>query len=139
MDQIVVADADVVQIAPFNLDFDRVITAIDGNTITLDAPIANAIESRWGGGRGHSSHDPDRIEQVGVEQLRVVVEFNPAVTAVKQRRHVLCRRGPCRDIRRARQRQERLGARSDEPTPGACAVERAAQREVGDGPGLRRH
>ena len=45
MDQIVEADADVVQFAPFNLDFDRIITAINGNTITLDAPIANAIES----------------------------------------------------------------------------------------------
>ena len=82
MDQIVEADADVVQFAPFNLDFDRVITAIDGNTIILDAPIANAIESRWGGGELIRYDDPDRIEQVGVEQLRVVVEFNPAVTAV---------------------------------------------------------
>jgi F5/8 type C domain-containing protein len=82
MDQIVEADADVVQFAPFNLDFDRVITAIDGNTITLDAPIANAIERRWGGGEVIRYDDPDRIEQVGVEQLRVVVEFNPAVTAV---------------------------------------------------------
>jgi hypothetical protein len=82
MDQIVEADADVVQFAPFNLDFDRVITAIDGNTITLDAPIANAIESRWGGGEVIRYDDPDRIEHVGVEQLRVVVEFNPAVTAV---------------------------------------------------------
>jgi F5/8 type C domain len=82
MDQIVEADADVVQFAPFNLDFDRVITAINGNTITLDAPIANAIESRWGGGEVIRYDDPDRIEQVGVEQLRVVVEFNPEVTAV---------------------------------------------------------
>src|SRR6266545_2192459 len=82
MDQIVEADADVVQFAPFNLDFDRVITAIDGNTITIDAPIANAIESRWGGGEVIRYDDPDRIEQVVVEQLRVVVEFNPNVTAV---------------------------------------------------------
>jgi hypothetical protein len=82
MDQIVEADADVVQFAPFNLDFDRVITAVDGNTITLDAPIANSIESRWGGGEVIRYDDPDRIEQVGVEQLRVVIEFNPSVTAV---------------------------------------------------------
>ncbi|HKQ79275.1 MAG TPA: discoidin domain-containing protein [Blastocatellia bacterium] len=82
MDQIVEADQDVVQFTPFNLDFDRIITAIDGNTITLDAPIANAIESRWGGGEVIRYDDPDRIEHVGVEQLRVVVEFNPDVTAV---------------------------------------------------------
>ena len=54
MDQIVVADADVVQFAPFNLDFDRVITAIDGNTITLDAPIANAHREPLGRRGGHS-------------------------------------------------------------------------------------
>ncbi len=58
MDQIVEADADVVQFTPFNLDFDRIITAIDGNTITLDAPIANAIERRWGGGEVIRYDDP---------------------------------------------------------------------------------
>jgi F5/8 type C domain len=82
MDQIVRVTPDIVQFEPFNLDFDRVITDIDGNLITLDAPIPNAIEQRWGGGEIIRYDDPDRIEQVGVEQLRVDVQFNPAVTAV---------------------------------------------------------
>src|SRR5215510_15996345 len=82
MDQIVQVTPDIVQFEPFNLDFDRVITDIDGNLITLDAPIPNAIEQRWGGGEIIRYDDPDRIEQVGVEQLRVDVQFNPAVTAV---------------------------------------------------------
>src|SRR5262245_8008332 len=82
MDQIVRVTPNIVQFEPFNLDFDRAITDIDGNLITLDAPIPNAIEQRWGGGEIIRYDDPDRIEQVGVEQLRVDVQFNPAVTAV---------------------------------------------------------
>lgn len=70
------------QWTPFNLDFDRVITRIMGTIVTVDAPIANAIERRWGGGELIAYDDPDRIEHVGVENLRVVVEFDPSVTAV---------------------------------------------------------
>ena len=35
---------------PFNLDYDRFVTAIKGDQITIDAPIVCAIEQRWGGG-----------------------------------------------------------------------------------------
>lgn len=70
------------QWGPFSLDFDRVITGIDGNRISVDAPLANAIERRWGGGELIGYDDPDRIEQVGVENLRVDVAFDPSVTAV---------------------------------------------------------
>lgn len=71
-----------VQWSPFALDFDRVITKIEGNVITVDAPLANAIERRWGGGELIAYDDPDRIEQVGVENLRVEVEFDPSVTEI---------------------------------------------------------
>jgi hypothetical protein len=70
------------QWSPFDLDFDRVITRIDGNVVTVDAPLANAIERRWGGGELIRYDDPDRIEHVGVENLRVDVQFDPSVTAV---------------------------------------------------------
>src|SRR5262249_22649643 len=36
---------------PFNLDYERVIVGIDGDRITIDAPIVCAIERRWGGGK----------------------------------------------------------------------------------------
>lgn len=81
MDTIVERE-DTVQWTPFSLDFDRVITAIDGNKITVDAPIANAIERKWGGGEIYRYSDPGRIENVGVENLRVKVEFDPSVTMV---------------------------------------------------------
>ena len=64
---------------PFNVDWDRVITDVQGNTITIDAPITCAIEQRWGGGEVMKYEDPGRIEKVGVENLRGMSEFDPAV------------------------------------------------------------
>lgn len=64
---------------PFDLDFDRVITAVSGCTITVDVPIANAIERKWGGGRLYKYTDGERIEQAGVENMRVVSDYDPAV------------------------------------------------------------
>lgn len=64
---------------PFNVDWDRIITEVDGNTIVLDAPITCAIEKRWGGGLVMNASDAGRISQVGVENLRGVSEFDPSV------------------------------------------------------------
>jgi hypothetical protein len=63
---------------PFNVDWDRVVTDVQGNTVTIDAPITCAIEKRWGGGELIKSDDAGRIERVGVENLRAVSEFDPA-------------------------------------------------------------
>jgi hypothetical protein len=65
---------------PFNINFDRVITDIKGNTITVDAPIFTAIEARWGGGELYKYTD-ERIEQVGIENLRGISEYDPNVRA----------------------------------------------------------
>ncbi|MEH7275484.1 discoidin domain-containing protein [Neobacillus vireti] len=70
-----------VQWEPFTLDFDRVITAIKGNTITIDAPVSNAIEREYGGGEVYKYDDSNRLNNVGVEDLRVEVEFDKSVTA----------------------------------------------------------
>ncbi|MGN7491957.1 discoidin domain-containing protein [Paenibacillus sp. SAF-054] len=69
----------VTQWSPFNLDFDRVITAVNGNTITVDAPISNAIERKWGGGQIFKYTDSARIEKVGVENMRADSEFDPSI------------------------------------------------------------
>ena len=63
---------------PFHLDFERVITGISGDLITVDAPIVNAIEHEWGGGEVFLVDD-GRIEKVGVESLRARSEYNPQV------------------------------------------------------------
>ncbi|UQZ83036.1 Endo-1,4-beta-xylanase A precursor [Paenibacillus konkukensis] len=67
------------QMTPFNLDFDREITKIEGNVITVDAPIANSIERRWGGGQIMKYSDPGRIENIGVENMAVDSDFDPSI------------------------------------------------------------
>ncbi len=53
---------------------ERVVTAVDDDTITLDAPIMDAIDARFGGGTVYRA-DAKRISQVGIEDLRL--EGNP--------------------------------------------------------------
>jgi hypothetical protein len=62
----------------FNIHFDRIITEVKGNMITVDAPIFTAIETRWGGGEILKYND-DRIEQAGIENLRGISEYDPSV------------------------------------------------------------
>lgn len=62
---------------PFNVEWDRVVTDVQGNTILIDAPITCAIERRWGGGEVVKYTDPGRIQNVGVENLRGMSEFDP--------------------------------------------------------------
>jgi len=56
-------------------DHDRVICSVDGNTITVDAPIVCPIEKKYGGGEVVKYTD-HRISQVGVENMRGVSEFD---------------------------------------------------------------
>jgi hypothetical protein len=65
---------------PFVLNFDRVITAVEGNRLTLDAPITCAIESRWGGGEV-LKYKNERIENVGVENLAGACIYDANVKA----------------------------------------------------------
>jgi hypothetical protein len=64
---------------PFTISYDRVVVDIKGNTLTVDAPIFTAIETRWGGGEVVKYTDTGRIEQVAVENLRGISEYNPSV------------------------------------------------------------
>jgi hypothetical protein len=64
---------------PFNINWDRVIVEVKGNTITIDAPLFCAIETHWGGGEIVKYDDQGRIEHVGIENLRGISEYNPAV------------------------------------------------------------
>ena len=66
---------------PFNITYDRIIVDVKGNTVTIDATIFTAIDTRWGGGEILKYND-ERIEQIGVENLRGVSEYNPAVRTV---------------------------------------------------------
>ncbi|MDB6165822.1 MAG: hypothetical protein JWQ83_962 [Lacunisphaera sp.] len=59
--------------------WDRVVTAVEGNTITLDAAITTALDQTCGGGSVYRYEFPGRIDHVGVESLRCVSEHRPAV------------------------------------------------------------
>ncbi|MBT3604885.1 MAG: hypothetical protein HN521_17630 [Candidatus Latescibacteria bacterium] len=63
----------------YDFHFDRTITQIDGNRITIDAPIGNAIEREYGGGSIYKYEYPGRIEQVGIEHIRGISEFDNSI------------------------------------------------------------
>ncbi|HKW28082.1 MAG TPA: DUF6298 domain-containing protein [Verrucomicrobiae bacterium] len=55
----------------YDLTWDRVLQKVDGNRVTVDAPITTAIESKFGGGRVETYSWPGRISRIGVENLRL--------------------------------------------------------------------
>ena len=79
MDRIEMAHPGVQQWRPgtYDLRFDRVVTGITGNQMAIDAPMGNAFEREYGGGWIYKYEYPGRIEQVGIEHLRGVSEFDP--------------------------------------------------------------
>lgn len=72
---------------PFNLNFERRITAIEGNKITIDGSIHNAIEKKWGGGRIYKFNDNKRIFNVGIENLRAISFWKPDQHNVDDTKH----------------------------------------------------
>ena len=60
----------------FDLSHDRMVVAVQGQTLTLNAPVFQAIEDRFGGGSVVRYSDPGRIEKSGVEELRIVSVFD---------------------------------------------------------------
>ncbi|MCC6414691.1 MAG: pectate lyase [Opitutaceae bacterium] len=62
-----------------DLMFDRRIVAVEGNRLVLDVPLANAFQREFGGGRVYRYDFPGRLEHIGVEHLRCVSRFDPAV------------------------------------------------------------
>lgn len=59
----------------YDLAWDRVIQKIDGNRVTVDAPLTTALESKFGGGRVETYTWPGRIGHIGVENLRLESAF----------------------------------------------------------------
>jgi len=61
-----------------DISWDRIVTAVDGSRLTLDAPLTTALDRRFGGGAVFRCAFPGRIEHAGVENLRLVAAFDPA-------------------------------------------------------------
>lgn len=54
-----------------DIDWDRQIIAIQGNTVTLDAPLTTALEAKYGAATVSSYSWEGRITQSGVENLKL--------------------------------------------------------------------
>jgi hypothetical protein len=58
--------------------WDRKVLAINGESITLDAPLTTALDTAYGGGKVARYQWPGRIQQVGIENLRCVSVYDRA-------------------------------------------------------------
>lgn len=61
----------------YTIEHERTITAIAGNTITINIPIVDVMETQYGGGAVFKASVPGRIEQCGVENLRIESYYDP--------------------------------------------------------------
>lgn len=77
MDRIEVRDSTSRQwgVEEYNLDFERVITKIEGKRLWLDYPVVMAMEDKYGGGSIMKYNFEGRIANVGIENLRCDSEF----------------------------------------------------------------
>jgi hypothetical protein len=64
-----------------NLIFERKITAIDKNIITLDIPLTNALQKEFGGGVVYKYSYSKRLSYVGIVNLSATSLFNEKVIA----------------------------------------------------------
>ncbi len=63
----------------FDFHFERRIKAIDGNRVTIDAPVVQSMDVDFGGGAIFKYETPGRVTEVGIENLRLVSEFSAPV------------------------------------------------------------
>jgi hypothetical protein len=63
------------QAKEYDLKFERVITAINGNKVTIDNPIVMPMETKYGGAFIYKYNSPGRISHVGVENLQCRSEY----------------------------------------------------------------
>ena len=56
----------------YSLTYERTITAISGNLLTVDIPLVDVIQDKYGGGEVFRLHPTPRTRQSGVEHLRLV-------------------------------------------------------------------
>jgi hypothetical protein len=71
-----------------DLIWDRIVNTVEGNLVTVDAPITTAIEKEFGGGRVEPYTWPGRLQNVGVENLRCESAFDAG--NLKDENHAWC-------------------------------------------------
>ena len=61
-----------------DLRWHRQVLAVDGNRLTLDAPVTCSIESRWGGAKAIVYEQPGLISECGVENMTLESDYDKA-------------------------------------------------------------
>lgn len=59
----------------YNLQFERKITKIDGNKVSIDNPIVMEMEQKYGGAEIFKASFEGRIGEVGIEQMLIESEY----------------------------------------------------------------
>ena len=62
-----------------DLRWHRTITAVDGQQVTLDAPLTCAIEKRYGGGKVYLYEPSGLLRECGVENLSLASDYDRAL------------------------------------------------------------
>jgi hypothetical protein len=60
------------------IEWDRTVTAVNGNEISFDAPLTTALDKSYGGGTITAYKWPGRISNCGVENLQLTSAFDSA-------------------------------------------------------------
>lgn len=60
----------------YTIDYKRTVTAVNGNTITLDAPVVDPIDPTYATGYLMKYTWNNRLENVGIENLRLDTEYS---------------------------------------------------------------
>jgi len=55
----------------YTIDHERTVVAKDGNVVTVDIPIVDALDEKYGGGEVFVVHEAGRVRHAGVEDLRL--------------------------------------------------------------------
>jgi len=55
----------------YAIGHERTVTAVAGNSVTIDIPIVDALSARYGGGSLYKNNFPGRLALCGVENLRL--------------------------------------------------------------------
>jgi hypothetical protein len=61
-----------------DIAWDRVVTGVEGDRIRFDAPLTTALDREYGGGLVYRYDFPGRIQHSGVENLRLVSDYDRA-------------------------------------------------------------
>lgn len=61
-----------------DLRWDRVVVDVKGDTLVLDAPLTTALDQTYGTSSVQAYHVDGRIENIGIENLSIVSEFDAA-------------------------------------------------------------